>query len=106
MPAICHHALTCRSPLTASRSWSRRRLPRVGARMWMSARESAGVTRVWSLVRLGAGALGRARLVPEHELALDRPRLGTARRAPAPDAVRAEVPGVGVVGQRALERVE
>src|SRR3954454_6859532 len=44
-PAMCHHALTCRSPLTASSSWSRRRLPRVGARMWMSASgASAGAT--------------------------------------------------------------
>ena len=44
-PAMCHHALTCRSPLTASSSCSRRRLPRVGARMWMSASgPSAGAT--------------------------------------------------------------
>jgi hypothetical protein len=46
-PATCHQALTCSSPLTASSSWSRRRLPRVGARMRTLAIASAGVrTRV------------------------------------------------------------
>jgi hypothetical protein len=44
IPATCHHALTWRSALTASRSCSSLRLPRVGARMWMSARASAGAT--------------------------------------------------------------
>ena len=36
-PAMCHQALTWASPLTASSSRSRRRLPRVGARIRMSA---------------------------------------------------------------------
>src|SRR3954465_10260077 len=61
----------------------------------------------------GAGAclgrrrpLGRARLVAEHELALDRARLVSPLGAPVPDVVRAEVPGVRVVRQRALERIE
>src|SRR3954447_19424906 len=51
-------------------------------------------------------ALGRARLVAEHELALDRARLVSPLGAPVPDVVRAEVPGVRVVRQRALERIE
>src|SRR6187200_3177418 len=42
IPAMCHHALTWGSALTASRSCSRRRLPRVGARMRTSAIASAG----------------------------------------------------------------
>src|SRR5919198_1623099 len=54
----------------------------------------------------GARALGRTRLVAEHQLALDRARLGARRRAPAPDVVGPQVPGVRVVGERALERVE
>ena len=42
-PATCHHALTCWSALTASKSWSSRRLPRVGARMRIAAIASVGV---------------------------------------------------------------
>ena len=42
-PAMCHHALTCGSALTASKSWSRRRLPRVGARIRIAAIASVGV---------------------------------------------------------------
>src|SRR3954453_21442650 len=44
-PATCHHAFTCGSPLTASMSWSSRRLPRVGARMRIAAIASAGAGR-------------------------------------------------------------
>src|SRR6188472_4825923 len=51
-------------------------------------------------------ALGRARPVPEHELALDAALLGPLALAASPDVVGAELPRVGVVGEAALERVE
>src|SRR6185503_4463374 len=41
-PAMCHHALTCGSALTASKSWSSLRLPRVGARIRIAAIASDG----------------------------------------------------------------
>src|SRR4051794_32689592 len=50
--------------------------------------------------------LGRPRGVADHELALDAARLALVRRAALPGAVGAELPGVRVVGERALERVE
>src|SRR3954452_19238734 len=52
-PATCHHAFTWGSALTASMSWSSRRLPRVGARMRIAAIASAGEAR-------DGGAGGRA----------------------------------------------
>src|SRR4051794_39859306 len=44
-PATCHHAFTCGAALTASMSWSSRRLPRVGARVRIAAIASAGAGR-------------------------------------------------------------
>ena len=49
--------------------------------------------------------LGGPRGVADHQLALDRARL-LARRPALPRAVLAQLPGVRVVGQRALEDVE
>src|SRR3954452_8318151 len=74
-PATCHHALTCWSALTASMSWSRRRLPRVGARMRMAAIASAGEAR--------DGAGGRASIsscIEARVLARGAPKI-TERRA-------------------------
>jgi hypothetical protein len=50
-PAMCHHAFTCASALTASSNLSSRRLPRVGARIRTGATASAGLSR-------GAGGSG------------------------------------------------
>src|SRR3954453_5490790 len=73
--ATCHHALTCWSALTASMSWSRRRLPRVGARMRIAAIASAGEAR--------DGAGGRASIsscIEARVLARGAPKI-TERRA-------------------------
>src|SRR5205085_1997848 len=48
----------------------------------------------------------RARGVADHELTLDAARLGALLRPPVPRVVALELPGVRVVGQRALEGVE
>src|SRR5919202_7066402 len=110
-PATCHHALTCWSALTASMSWSRRRLPRVGARIRIAAIASAGEARDGgaggrasaSIARQGTSA---ARGLPQREAAgavvedrrplpgpggvrrADRRRLARAQHDLAPDGDR------------------
>ncbi len=49
--------------------------------------------------------LGGPRGVPDHQLAVDRARL-EAGHATLPRPVRAQIPGVAVVGEAALQRVE
>src|SRR4051812_8814219 len=108
-PAAYHQALTWSSPLTASTSACRRRLPRVGTRISTPATRSPSGLGASSLLTCGTlrgsggvALLGGPRRVAEHQLALQRPRL-VARHVAAPRAVGLQLPRVARVGERALD---